>query len=128
MWLLSRGEAPPTSRWHVGIYLDAVERPAITTWNDAVDTRFHLDIFSEEWGLFFCHGGKASWIRVTDIAFIHGRDDFRLLEWMPSLDRISVLLRSLEQVHSIKLQRRFAAIETEMPRIEPSVRAWLEAL
>lgn len=116
------------TRWHVGIFLDVVDAPAALAWNDAIHTRFHLDIFGEEWGLFFCHAGKASWIRVTDIAFVHGRDDYRLLDWTPPLKSVGMLLRRLEQTHRVQFQRRHATIESELPSIEPSVRAWIATL
>ena len=40
------------------------------------DTRFDLNVYAEEWGFVFKHGDRTSWIRVTDVPFIHGRDDF----------------------------------------------------
>src|ERR1700755_2434276 len=80
-------------RWHVEIALDVVDGPAPTEFDERTATRFHIDIYSEEWGVFFCHAGRSSWVRITDIAFVHGRDDFGLLAAMPMLKDIGALLR-----------------------------------
>src|SRR5437870_5253602 len=92
-WLSDRNVTQPPSlqRWHVEISLATLDAPAPVNYDDRVDSRFHIDIYSEEWGFFFCHGGKASWIRITDIPFVHGRDDFRLLGQTPSLADVGAL-------------------------------------
>lgn len=77
---------------------------------------------------FFCHGGKASWIRVTDIPFAHGRDDFRLLRTTPQLKDIGALLRSLESAHAIEFKRAHALIRTNLSAAERHIRAWLQAI
>src|SRR5689334_6809997 len=73
-WVDGLGLNPPpgTLRWHAEISLDVVDGPARVEFDDRTDTRFHIDVYSEEWGYFFCHGGRVSWIRVTDIPFVHG--------------------------------------------------------
>src|SRR5579863_8099104 len=102
-WLEARAlTAIGGARWHVEIALDVVEQPASPEYDERTATRFHIEIFSEEWGFFFCHGGRASWIRVTDVAFVHGRDDFGLLPATPALDDIGLLLRELEALHQLR--------------------------
>ncbi|HEY5951974.1 MAG TPA: hypothetical protein VIV40_41040 [Kofleriaceae bacterium] len=128
-WLRGRGATPPsTTRWHVEIALDVVNERAPSEFDEATATRFHLDIYTEEWGFFFCNHGRSSWIRVTDIAFVHGRDDFQLLTWTPALKDIGQLLRRIEREHHIAFQRSHASIKTNLPNIEPEIRAWLATL
>lgn len=128
-WLHSLGHSPPTqTRWSVEIALDVAPEPAPFEWDDASATRFHVDVYSDEWGFYVCHAGRSSWIRVTDIAFVHGRDDFQLLKRTPSLDAIGALVRELEEAHGIRFQRHHAAIRTNLPKIEASVRAWIAKL
>jgi hypothetical protein len=102
--------------------------PPPTDFDETKTTRFHLDIYSEEWGVFFCHAGRASWIRVTDLAFVHGRDEHALLSIVPPLRDVSLLLRELERRHGIHFQRRFAVIRTNLANGEAHVRSWLETL
>ena len=79
-WLRARAlSAPAFTAWHVEVSLDVRDEPAPMLFDERRDTRLRIEIYSEEWGVFFCHHAKASWIRVTDIAFVHGRDDFNLL-------------------------------------------------
>lgn len=128
-WLRSRGTTPPTTtRWHVEITLDVVDRRPPTEFDDRTATRFHLDIYSEEWGVYFCHAALSSWIRVTDIAFVHGRDEHQLLARMPPLQDIGTLLRQLEQEHGVRFQRHHASIATNLPNIEPAIRSWVTML
>ena len=120
---------PPTAtRWHVEIALDVQHDRAPTDFDESVATRFHLNIYSEEWGVYFCHAGRSSWIRVTDIAFVHGRDDYRLLAIMPPLEDVGTLLRRIEQQHGLGFQRRYASIKTNVPSLEPAIRGWVAAL
>jgi hypothetical protein len=114
-------------RWRVRVFLDAIDEPPAPAFDAAVATRFHLEIFSEEWGFFFCHAASASWIRVTDIAFVHGRDDFKLLPITPPLKQIGSLLRRVEQDAGVHFRRHHATIETNLD-IEPAVRSWVASL
>src|SRR5437764_11086748 len=76
-WLAARALDPPAGlSWHATIELPT---------EAIVDTRFRIEIHSQEWGFCFGHGGRGSWIRVTDIPFVHGRDEFRLLAQTPAL-------------------------------------------
>jgi hypothetical protein len=128
-WLADRHlVAPAGQRWHVEIALDVRDEPAPREFDEATATRFHLDIYLEEWGVFFCHGGRSSWIRVTDLAFVHGRDDFQLLGVTPQLRDIGALLRRLERLHAIRFQRQHADIRTNFANVEPAIRGWLATL
>src|SRR5690349_5164004 len=75
-WIAARNLPTPAMRWHVDIQLDVRNEPAPHLFDLEKDSRFHVEIYTEEWGFFFCHGGHASWIRITDVPFAHGRDDF----------------------------------------------------
>lgn len=128
-WLRARGlPTPAGSRWHVEVALDVVDGPAPADYDEATATRFHIDIYSEEWGHYFCHHGRSSWIRVTDIAFVHGRDDYQLLTLTPPLPDIGRLVRQLEQKYGVRFRRDHALIRTNLDRAEVAVRAWLEKL
>lgn len=128
-WLAERGLTRTTEkRWHCEVSLATIDGLAPATFDDRVDTRFHIDIYSEEWGFFFCHGGRASWIRVTDIPFVHGRDDFQLLPKANVLGEIGSLLRGLESTHRIKFHRKGALVRTNVEGAEATIRSWVEAL
>lgn len=128
-WLSDRGiPITPGQRWHIEIALDVVDVPAPVDYDEKSATRFHLDIYSEEWGHYFCHGGRCSWIRVTDLAFVHGKDEHHLLGLTPSLRDIGQLLRHLEQKFAIRFRRDLARIRTNLPGVEHKIRQWLAAL
>ena len=128
-WLHQRGLTAPTAHsWHVEVTLDVRDAPAQRDFDDRKDTRFRIEIYSIEWGFFFCHGGHSSWIRVTDIPVVHGRDDFRLLAMMPPLKDIGGLLRRLEKQHAIAFRREHAYIRTNVPSAEPAIRLWVQSL
>lgn len=130
VWLKNLGLHPPpgTLRWHAEISLDVVAGPARVEFDERVDTRFHIDVYSEEWGFFFCHAGRVSWIRITDIAFVHGRDDHQLLPQTASLDGIGDLIRRLEHQYDVRFNREQAIIRTNIAAAEPLLRRWLLAL
>ncbi len=127
-WLEEHKLPTPSTRWHVAIGLDVRDEPAPASFDEASDSRFHVEIYSEEWGFFFCHGGRASWIRITDVPFVHIRDDYRLLARTPTLRDIGVLLRALEQEHALKFRREHAFISTSLVAAEPQIRAWVLSL
>jgi hypothetical protein len=128
-WLRTRSVSPPAGqRWHVEISLDVIAGRPPTDYDEKTATRFDLNIYAEEWGVFFCHSGQASWIRVTDIAFVHGRDDFTLLASMPPLKDISLLLRRLERTHNLNFQRQHALVKTNIVGAEAEIRAWITTL
>jgi hypothetical protein len=128
-WYSDRGfRAPTHERWNVEISLATLDVPAPEMFDDRIDSRFHVDIYGEEWGFFFCHGGRTSWIRVTDVPFVHGRDEFELLSTSPRLGEIGELLRGLESRHRILFRRKQALVKTNLPSAESSIRRWIEAL
>lgn len=114
--------------WHCEIQMDIARHRPLAEFDHSSATRFHLDLYREEWGLFFCHRGRASWIRVTDIAFVHQRDDFGLLAHVPQLGDVGFLLRRLEASHGIHFQRAHAAIRTNVPSLETRARSWVTTL
>jgi hypothetical protein len=128
-WIRIFNATPPTTtRWHVEIALDVIHTRAPTEWDETTATRFHLDVYAEEWGFYVCHGGKSSWIRVTDMPFVHGRDDFQLLPWTPLLTDVGSLLQHVEQTYSLQFQREHATIKTNVAGIEPAIRRWIATL
>ena len=111
-WLLALGLAP-VPRWYAEITLGGDE------------PRFCLNVYAEEWGFSFHHGGRASWIRVTDIAFVHGRDDFRLLSEAIDLADAVAMIGRLEAEHAISLPRNAVEIRTNLENANDAIRAWL---
>jgi hypothetical protein len=128
-WLRERDPAATsTERWHVEIALDVIAESAAYDFDETTATRFHLDIYREEWGVWFCHGGRSSRIVVSDAVRVLGRDDYSLLAVMPRLREIGGLIRRLESAHGVQFARAFAEVRTNMPAIEPAIRTWVEAL
>jgi hypothetical protein len=113
-WLADRGVVPDASKWFVEITLAA-----------GAATRLQLDVYAEEWGIQLVHGGARSWVRVTDVAFAHGRDDFDLLARMPRLRDIALWIRQLEHELDIRFDRDAAQIRTNITGADTVVRAWV---
>jgi hypothetical protein len=103
-WLLARGLSTHETRWYVAIVLDTLAESTFDV-DMTTATRFQLEIFAEEWGFMFCHAGQMSWIRVTDIPFVHGKDDHGLLGHTPPLGDIATLIHTLEERHDIAFGR-----------------------
>jgi len=117
-WLVQRDMAvgaPP--RWYVEVTFDVPGR----------DTRLQLEIYSDEWGVQLRHDGRESWIRVTDVAFVHGRDDHRLLGRVRRLSAISDLIASLESELGVRFDRERVVVQTNLSD-EQRVRAWAASL
>ena len=128
-WLDDRGVPRPSSRWYVQIAMDVADRPTERDFDERRASRFHLDIYSEEWGFYFCHAGKISWIRTTDVTFVHARDDYRLIGRTPELPRIGELVRELEREHGLAFRREHALVETDLgSSTVASIRRWIETL
>lgn len=127
-WLADRQVPAPRTRWAVEIALDVRDEPAPCEFDERVDTRFHLEIYSEEWGLLFCHAGRVSRIRITDVEFVHGRDDYHLQGTVPPLAQIGSLLRALEDRFRIAFRRDLALVLTDIDGAEPAIRAWIQTL
>jgi hypothetical protein len=134
------GDAPPAAElravdWHgrdeAGAWLHALGLDAVPRWHVEVSldagagTKFHLNVYAEEWGFAFHHARRSSWIRVTDIPFVHGRDDFGLIVRVPALVALAAFLTSLEAEHGFKLPRTNTAVRTNIDGAAPVVRRWL---
>ena len=104
----------PVPRWHCEITAFATG-----------DWRFDLNIYAEEWGFCFRSTDRTSWIRITDVPFVHGRDDFQLLGKTPDLLSICVLLAELEAAHGIAFARATASVRTNLADAAGIVRDWL---
>lgn len=120
-WLLDRGLLPDQERWFVEVDLAAAGKAGR-------ETRFVLEVYSEEWGFQVHHLGQTSWIRVTDVPFVHGRDDHAMLARMPRLREIGLFVRELERRFGVHFDRDAAGIRTSIPNAEPVLRAWVGAL
>lgn len=94
----------------------------------AGESRLRIEVFAEEWGYRFDHAGRASWIRVTDVPFVHGHDDHDLLRATPPLERLGRLVRSLETTHGLAFDRAGAEIDTTLAGAEAAIRSWIGAL
>lgn len=89
---------------------------------------FKLDVYSEEWGYQFAYGNRVSWIRITDIRFVHGRDDHDLLVKTPPLKNIQTLIADLESRYDLAFDREAATVRTNIPGAEDTILAWARAL
>lgn len=105
-----------SGRWHV-------EASIVT---DAA-SRFELYVYAEEWGFAFHHGGRSSWIRVTDIPFVHGRDDFELVRRDHALATLATLLSDLEAQHGLRFHRSTSTVRSNVDGAMSAVRRWLHA-
>ena len=115
-WLAQRGlDASQTPHWFVEISIPS----------DVPDTRFELNVYPEEWGFIFRRGVRVSSIRVTDVAFVHGFDDYRLLAETPALEDIAVLLSTLDERYTITFDRTRASVRSNLTRAAAVVRPWL---
>ena len=128
-WLGARALfAPVLVPWHVEISLGTRDVPPEPTCNEDRDTRFRIEVYSEEWGVFLCHRGRASWIRVTEVAFVHRRDDFGLLPLMPQLRDVGVLLHRIESEHRLQFRRDRALIRSNVPKALAAAQQWVLTL
>jgi hypothetical protein len=127
-WLSTRNLRAPAKTWEVEIGLGVAAQAATNEFDPKRDTRLQLLICAEEWGFRFCHEGRESWIRVTDIAFVHGSDAFGLLLSTPPLKNLGLFVRGLEAEHRIKFQRAHASVSSTIAGAEPAVRRWLFSL
>lgn len=121
-WLVARELTPPRGRWHVEVLLGTSPE----TPDDNAPTVLRVELYSEEWGFFFRHDGKDSWIRVTDVPFVHGRDDHGLLVDTPALKNFGSFVRGLESRFSISFVPRAAAIRSSLPVADDTIRHWIE--
>jgi hypothetical protein len=126
-WLAARGLTRPPGGWDVAIALEVFDRPARLSLTNPAEARFELAISSTEWGFLCCHRGRLSWIRVTDVPYVHDRDDLELLRRVPPLRDVGSLVRAIERRSAINFRRQHASISTSLPGAEPAIRAWITA-
>ena len=107
--------------------LDILARPATFTFSASIDTRFHLTVRSDEWSFYFCRDGRASLIRVRDVA-LKERDDHALLARTPPLREVGSLVREIESRWRIQFHRSYGAAQSDIAGAEPIARAWLASL
>lgn len=128
-WLEELVLTPPAHRpWFVEITLGVDEAMPTLAFDVAIDTRLRLEVYAEEWGVFFCHRGRMSWIRVTDFPFVHGHDDFGLASITPPLRHIGELVRSIETGQTVQFDCGLALVRSNVPDAETALRPWLAAL
>ena len=111
-WCAARDLLPGAPRWSVEIVLEAT------------DARFSVEIFAQEWGFAFRRSSGLSWIRVTDMPFVHGRDDFSLLHRTPRLEHIATLIAALEEEHGIVFDRDAVEVKSDVGG-EEQIAAWI---
>jgi hypothetical protein len=128
-WLRERDPAATSNgRWYAEISLDVIASTAAYEFDETTATRFHLDIYREEWGVWFCHRGRSSRIVCSDAIRVLGADHYNLLAIMPRLRDIGGLIQRLESAHGIHFAREHAALCTNLPAQEPAIRAWVRSL
>lgn len=124
--ILKTAGAEAADRWRASLGLSLTARwfAEIALLADG-DARLDLNIYAEEWGFRFARGERSSWIRITDVAFAHGRDDFGLLAAAPDLLATHVLLAELEAEQRITFQRATASVRTNLGDVANVIRDWL---
>jgi hypothetical protein len=118
-WLVARALLPGDPRWFVELVFEIAGEAT---------TVFQLEIYAEEWGYQFHHDGKASWIRVTDIPFVHGQDEHALLRETPKLHDIGRLFRTLDTRFGLGLSGCIPTVRTNIRGAEPIVLEWVRSL
>ena len=115
-WIEQHGlDVSRAAHWYVEISIPT----------DSADTRFEINIYPEEWGIVFRRGSRVSSIRVTDVPFVHGLDDHRLISQLPALERIDDLLGLIEQRYDVAFHRMRATVRSNLPRATAIVWPWL---
>ncbi len=128
-WLNGLALTPPVRPpWFAEVTLGTEQVVPSLAFDREVATRLRLEIYSVEWGVFFCHGGRSSWIRVTDVPFTHGRDDFNLRSVTPPLKDVGALVRALEVAYELRFARELAVVRSNLRGAEQALRPWLRSL
>jgi hypothetical protein len=120
-WLIAHGLTSREPRWFVEVTLGVAGRNP----DEDAATQLRIELFSEEWGFWFRHEGKISWIRVTDVAFVHGRDEHSLLPETPALKNIGRVVHALERRFDIRFDRAVPLIRTSLVGEEQTISAWI---
>jgi hypothetical protein len=113
-WLAGLELFPSDPHWSVDITLCAPT------------ARFTVEVYAEEWGYRFACGERLSWIRVTDLPFVHGRDELELLRRTTRLPAIGSLIRDLEHEHGIAFDCLAPEIRSSFGGVEV-IRSWVRA-
>ncbi len=127
-WLIERGLTADDASWFVEVTLARSGGRLLHGIEQAPATHLAIEIHASEWGYLFRHDGRTSWIRVTDVPFVHGRDDFALLAATPRLEDMGELVRAIERQHRIELDRYAPWIRTSIIDAEPAIREWIWAM
>jgi hypothetical protein len=122
-WLMARGLTPPDSRWHAEINISTTEAAV----EEQGPTVFRVELYSEEWGFWFRHAGKVSWIRVTDLPFVHGHDEHGLLADTPALKNLGTFVRTLERRFGFQFALDAPHVRSSLMNAETAIREWLAA-
>jgi len=122
-WLNARGLLPREAKWFVEI-----ELPAKGKSEHEILAKLLLEVYAEEWGFRFERDRRVSWIRVTDVPFVHGRDDHGLLVKIPRLERIGHLVRAIEGEHKIEFERKRPTIRSNVPDNTGVIPSWIAEL
>ena len=117
-WARTHGlDVSRTPHWYVEIQLPT----------QRTDTRLDINLYPEEWGLIFRREGRVSSIRVTDVPFVHGLDDDKLLRDFPQLVDLHRFLDELERRFEIQFARQRPLVHSNVTDATTSVRAWLDS-
>ena len=65
---------------------------------------------------------------MTDIRFVHGRDDHDLLTLTPPLRNIHQLIAGIESRFDIAFDRTSATVRTTIRDAEPALLAWARGM
>jgi hypothetical protein len=114
---------PSAPKWFVEIELAAAGNS-----DRAQAGKLLLEVYAEEWGYRFEHDGRTSWIRVTDVPFVHGRDEHGLLPKTPRLENIGGLIREIEEAKAIEFQRQHAVVRSNVPDEDGVIATWIKKL
>jgi hypothetical protein len=127
LWLRENGLEAADKNWRATIVLPVVLRDVLST-TPPTETWFEVELEPDKWGLCFCHAGRTSRIRVTDMATVDGCDDHELLVITPQLRDLGRLLRHLEHRHAVRFHRDAAEVRTEHSTIKDAALRWLARL
>jgi hypothetical protein len=119
-WLDARGIDP---RDEIGWFVEVELRA------DDPSARFELNLYPEEWGFVFRLHKRWSSIRITDLPFVHGLDELKLLDHTPRLDQLAAFLTKLENDHTFRFDHDGATVRTNLDEgaTTAAVRTWLNS-
>jgi hypothetical protein len=128
-WIAARGLSTGGKvRWYVRIALDVVDAPAPEMHDGKTATRFHLDVYRDEWGVQFLHKGKTSHVRRVHSTFASGPDQHKLLKELPALAALGAFVRGLEARHGVAFKRQHALVRSNLAGAKTTLAPWLAKL